>query len=259
MDLGLSGKNAIVCASSRGLGRACAEALAAEGVAVVINGRDTDVLQQTAEEIRAATGADVNPIAADIDTPEGRDALLTACPEADILVNNNWGPPPTAFEDITYDDWVEAINANMLAPLMMIKGVLPGMRARKFGRIVNITSQMVKSPIPMMALSAGARTGLTSACKALSRDCVKDNVTINNLLPERVDTHRQIYMAERRAERGGVSFEEARAEQVASIAADRLGRPEEFGRTCAFLCSAHTGYTSGQNIQLDGGSYRGLI
>jgi 3-oxoacyl-[acyl-carrier protein] reductase len=236
MDLGLSGKRAIVCASSRGLGRACAEALAAEGVAIVINGRDTDVLQQTAKEISAATEADVTPVAADIDTKEGRDALLAACPEADILVNNNWGPPPTAFEDITYDDWVEAINANMLAPLMMIKGVLPGMRARKFGRIVNITSQMVKSPIPMMALSAGART-----------------------LPERVDTNRQIYMAERRAERGGISFEEARAEQVASIAADRLGRPEEFGRTCAFLCSAHTGYTSGQNIQLDGGSYRGLI
>jgi 3-oxoacyl-[acyl-carrier protein] reductase len=259
MDLGLSGKRAILCASSRGLGRACAEALAAEGVAITINGRDGDVLSQTADEIRQATGATVTPVAADIDTPEGRAALLAACPEADILVNNNWGPPPKAFEDTTYDDWMEAINANMLAPLMMIQGVLPGMRTRRFGRIVNITSQMVKSPLPHMTLSAGARTGLTSACKALSRDCVKDNVTINNLLPERVDTNRQVFMAERRAETGGISFEEARQEQIASIAAGRLGRPEEFGKTCAFLCSAHVGYTSGQNIQLDGGTYRGLI
>ena len=259
MDLGLSGKRAILCASSRGLGRACAEALAAEGVAVTINGRDEAVLAQTAEEIHATAGVSVTPIAADIDTPEGRRALLAACPEPDILVNNNWGPPPKAFEETTLEDWVEAVNANMLAPLMMIQGVLPGMRARKFGRIVNVTSQMVKSPQPHMTLSAGARTGLTSACKALSRDCVKDNVTINNLLPERVDTHRQIFMAERRAKVAGISFEAARQEQIDSIAAGRLGRPEEFGQTCAFLCGANAGYTSGQNIQLDGGSYRGVI
>jgi 3-oxoacyl-[acyl-carrier protein] reductase len=259
MDLGLTGKRAIVCASSKGLGRACAEALATEGVAVTINGRDKEMLARAAEEIHASTGAEVTPFAADIDTPEGRDGLLAACPEADILVNNNWGPPPKTFENITYEDWLEAINGNMLAPLMMIRGVLPGMRARKFGRIVNITSQMVKSPLPHMALSAGARTGLTAACKALSRDCIKDNVTINNLLPERVDTNRQIYMAERRAETAGISFDAARQEQVASIAAGRLGRPEEFGQACAFLCGINAGYTSGQNIQLDGGSYRGLV
>ena len=259
MELGLVGKQAIVCASSRGLGRACAEALAGEGVAVTINGRDTVVLEKAAEEIRAATGASVLPVAADIDTPEGREALLEACPDADILVNNNWGPPPKDFADTTYDEWMKVINANMLAPLMMIQALLPGMRERGFGRIVNITSQMVKAPRPHMALSAGARTGLTAACKAISRDCVKDNVTINTLLPERVDTHRQAYMAERRAEMAGISIAEARAEQKASIAAGRLGKPEEFGAACAFLCGVNAGYISGQNIQLDGGSFPGLI
>jgi len=259
VELGLAGKRAIVCASSRGLGRACAEALAGEGVSVTINGRDEAVLLQAADEIHAATGASVTPVAADIDTPVGRDALLGACPDADILVNNNWGPPPKDFADTTYDDWMTVLNANMLAPVMMIHALLPGMRARKFGRIVNITSAMVKAPRPHMALSAGARTGLTAVCKALSRDCAEDNVTINNLLPERVDTHRQAYMAERRAEKAGISLAEARAEQVASIAAGRLGDPAEFGQTCAFLCGANAGYISGQNIQLDGGSYPGLV
>lgn len=183
MDLGLAGKKALLCASSRGLGRACAEALAGEGVAITINGRDTAVLDQTAEDIRATTGASVTTVAADIDTVSGRESLVAACPDADILVNNNWGPAPKAFADTTHDDWIEVINANMLAPLMMIHALLPGMRDRKFGRIINITSQMVKAPRPHMALSAGARTGLTAVCKAISRDCVKDNVTINNQFP----------------------------------------------------------------------------
>ncbi len=259
MDMGIKGRQALVCASSRGLGKACALALAGEGVDVTINGRTEATLAETAAEIRDMTGVTVTPVIADIDTPEGRATLLAACPNADMLVNNNWGPPPKMFEDIELDDWIQAVNANMLAPLMMIKGVVGGMRARKFGRIVNITSQMVKEPNAKMALSAAARTGLTAASKALSTDCIKDNVTINNLLPERVDTQRQIYMAERRAETGGITFEQARQEQVDAIAAGRLGRPEEFGAACAYLCSVHVGYTSGQNIQLDGGSYPGLV
>ena len=258
MDLGIQGKRALLTASSRGLGRACAVALAGEGVHVTINGLNEDTLARTAAEI-AALGVDVTPIAADINTPAGRAELLDACPDPDILVNNNWGPPPGDWESFEYEDWLAAVEANMLAPIMMIKGVVGGMRQRKFGRIVNITSQMVKSPFAVMGLSAGARAGLTAACKALSRQVAADNVTINNLLPERIDTERQVYMAEQRAAGGTMSYEEARAEMVAGIAAGRMGTPEEFGAACAFLCSAHAGYVSGQNLQLDGGSYRGTI
>jgi len=258
MDLGIQGKRALLTASSRGLGRACAVALASEGVHVTINGLNEDTLARTAAEI-AALGVDVTPIAADINTPAGRAELLDACPDPDILVNNNWGPPPGDWESFEYEDWLAAVEANMLAPIMMIKGVVGGMRQRKFGRIVNITSQMVKSPFAVMGLSAGARAGLTAACKALSRQVAADNVTINNLLPERIDTERQVYMAEQRAAGGTMSYEEARAEMVAGIAAGRMGTPEEFGAACAFLCSAHAGYVSGQNLQLDGGSYRGTI
>jgi len=258
MDLGISGRKALLSASSRGLGKACAVALAGEGVDVTINGLDQGHLDATAAEI-AGLGVDVRTVAADINTHEGRAALLEACPDPDILVNNNWGPPPGAWESFEYEDWLRAVESNMLAPIMMIKGVVGGMRERKFGRIINITSQMVKSPFAVMGLSAGARAGLTAACKALSRDVAKDNGTINNLLPERIDTERQVFMARSRAEAAGVTYEEARAEMVSSIAAGRLGRPEEFGAMCAYLCSAHTGYVSGQNIQLDGGSYRGTI
>ena len=259
MDLGIAGKTALLTASSRGLGRACADALAAEGVDVVINGLDPGNLDRSAREISEAHGVTVTPIQADINTAEGRALLLETCPNPDILVNNNWGPPPGEWESFEYEDWLKAVESNMLAPIMMIKGVVGGMRKRKFGRIVNITSQMVKSPFSVMGLSAGARTGLTAASKALSRDVVRDNVTINNLLPERIDTERQVYMARSRAEAAGITYQEARAEIVDSIAAGRMGRPEEFGAACAFLCSAQAGYISGQNLQLDGGSYRGTF
>lgn len=259
MDLGIEGRRALVTASSRGLGKACALALAGEGVEVTINGRDEAVLEEAAAEIRRETRARVTAVAADINTQAGRGALLAACPDPDILVNNNWGPPPGRWEDFEYEDWLRAVEANMLAPIMMIKGVVGGMRERRFGRIVNITSQMVKSPFTVMALSAAARTGLTAACKALSREVAADNVTINNLLPERIDTDRQVYMARQRAASAGITYEEARAEMVESIAAGRMGRPEEFGAACAYLCSDQSGYISGQNVQLDGGSYRGTF
>lgn len=258
MDLGIAGKTALLTASSRGLGKACAVALAGEGVHVTINGRTEETLEAAATEIRAL-GVEVAAVLADINTQEGRQALLEACPDPDILVNNNWGPPPGEWESFEYEDWFTAVEANMLAPIMMIKGVIGGMRERRWGRIVNITSQMVKSPFSVMALSAGARTGLTAASKALSREVAKDNVTINNLLPERIDTERQVYMAEQRAKSSGMTYEDARAEIVASIAANRMGRPEEFGAACAFLCSDLAGYISGQNLQLDGGSYRGTF
>ena len=258
MDLGINGRTALLAASSRGLGKACAVALAREGVAVTINGLNEEHLATTAAEIRGFGGT-VTAVAADINTSDGRDRLLAACPDPDILVNNNWGPPPAQWETLDYDDWLRAVEANMLAPIMLIKGVVGGMRARRFGRIVNITSQMVKSPFTVMGLSAGARAGLTAASKALSRDVAADNVTINNLLPERIDTERQRYMAEQRAAASGMTYEEARQEMVESIAARRMGRPEEFGAACAFLCSAQAGYISGQNLQLDGGSYRGAF
>lgn len=258
MDLAINGRLALLTASSRGLGKACAVALAQEGVDVTINGLNPDHLDATASEIRQL-GVEVTAVVADINTHEGRAMLLDACPDPDILINNNWGPPPGPWESFEYEDWLGAVEANMLAPIMMIKGVVGGMRRRKFGRIVNITSQMVKSPFAVMGLSAGARAGLTAACKALSREVAKDNVTINNLLPERIDTERQVYMAQQRAASSGKSYEEARAEMVESIAAGRMGRPEEFGAACAYLCGAHSGYVSGQNLQLDGGSYRGTF
>lgn len=259
MDLGIQGRKAIVCASSRGLGRACAEALAREGVHVTLNARESAPLSEAVDAIATAHGVEVKGIAGDIALDETQRALCEACPTPDILVNNNGGPPPGRFADWDRDAWVGALDANMLAPLSMIRAVIDGMCERGFGRIVNVTSAMVKTPLSPMGLSTGARTGLTSVCKALSRDVAHANVTINNLLPERIDTARQRGMAELRATLGGVSIEEAYDEMKASIAAGRLGRPEEFGDACAFLCSAQAGFISGQNLQLDGGSYAGLL
>lgn len=259
MDLGIKDRTALLTASSRGLGKACALALAGEGVNVVINGLSEQHLTDAATEIRERSDVEVVTVAADINTMEGRRQLIEACPDPDILVNNNWGPPPGNWVDFEYEDWLRAVESNMLAPIMMIKAVVGGMKERRFGRIVNITSQMVKSPFAVMGLSAGARTGLTAAAKALSRDVAEFNVTINNLLPERIDTERQVYMAEQRAASAGISYEAAREEIVESIAAKRMGRPEEFGAACAFLCSDQAGYISGQNLQLDGGSYRGTF
>lgn len=259
MDLGIAGRKAIVCGSSRGLGKACAYALAREGCAVVINGLDEARLAAAAEEIARVASAPVVAVQADITTEAGRAKLVAACPEADILVNNNSGPPPGRFEDWGHDEWIRALEANMLAPILLIRALLPGMRRRRFGRIVNITSAMVKSPRPHMGLSTAARTGLTALCKAVSLDAAADNVTINNLLPERIDTDRQRFMTERLMKLENLTFEAARAKIAQTVAAKRFGLPEEFGDACAFLCSAQAGFISGQNLQLDGGSYHGLM
>ena len=259
MDLGIRGKKAIVCAASRGLGKACAMSLACEGVDVTINARNEETLAATADEIRRATGASVATVAGDIGTDATRAAILRACPQPDILINNNGGPPPGRFQDWDRDAWLAALEANLLAPVLMIRAVLDGMVERRFGRIVNITSAMVKTPFAPMGLSSGARAGLTSLCKGLSREVAHANVTINNLLPERIDTDRQRSMAELSALLKGCSIEEAYDDMRASIAAKRLGRPDELGDACAFLCSAQAGFISGQNLQLDGGSYPGLF
>jgi len=259
MDLHIAGRKAIVCASSRGLGKACALSLSREGVKVFINGRTAGTLQAAAQEIGRDTGNEVIAVAADITTAEGRAALVAACPDADILVNNNAGPTPGKFEDWAREDYLNVFEQNMLPAVLLIRALLPGMRQRQFGRIVNITSAMVKSPNPHQGLSTAARTALTAVCKAISREVVVDNVTINNLLPERIDTGRQEYLIERQATIDGTTLEIARQKLVDTIAARRFGRPDEFGDMCAYLCSTQASYICGQNIQLDGGSYRGLV
>lgn len=259
MNLGIEGRTAIVCGSSQGLGLACAQALAEEGVNVVLNGRDESKVAKAAETLRHVARGSVTAVAADIATAEGRERLLAAAPVCDILINNNGGPKPGYFADVDHDTWLQVLEANMIAPLMLTRGVLPSMKERRFGRIVNITSAMVTTPRPHMAPSAGARSGLTGAMKALALEVARFNVTINNLLPERFDTDRQHQMAKAAMTRENISYEEARARQVASIAAKRLGDPKEFGATCAFLCSAFAGFMSGQNLHLDGGSYPALV
>jgi len=259
MKLGIEGRTAIVCGSSQGLGLACATALSEEGVNVILNGRDEAKLEKAAAELRRVAGGQVTAVAADISTREGQERLVAAAPAADILINNNGGPKPGNFLDYDLDTWMKAIEANMIAPLMLTRALLPGMRERRFGRIINITSAMVTTPRPHMTLSAGTRAGLTAAMKALALDSARFNVTINNLLPERFDTDRQHQMAKAAMARENISYEEARAAQVQSIAAKRLGDPREFGATCAFLCSAYAGFMSGQNLHLDGGSYPALI
>lgn len=259
MDLGIQGKKAIVCASSRGLGKACASALAAAGVQLVMNGRDQAVLAAAVREIEEKTGVTATAICGDVTTQEVRTALLQACPEPDILVLNSGGPAPGKFLDYDRDQWRDATDRLMISPLLFVRDVLPGMRERKFGRIINIASAMVTTPRSHMTLSAGPRTGLVGALKAISLEVARDNVTIHNLLPERLDTDRQRYMAQKTAEREGIDYETARKKQVQSIAAGRLGHPDEFGATCAFFCSVHAGFMSGMNVHLDGGSYPALV
>ena len=259
MDLGVNGKKAIVCASSKGLGKACAKALMEEGVSVVINARGEEQLSDTYKELSKIDKDRVSMVVADLNTEEGREKIVESCPDADILINNNNGPPPVNFLDTDKDAWLEALESNMLAAIFMIQALLPGMKQRKFGRIINITSAMVKSPHPMMSLSTSARTGLTAFSKGLSKEVAKDNVTLNNLLPERFDTDRQVFMTEMLMKNQNISRDEARSQIASSIAANRFGKPEEFGATCAFLCSQQASFISGQNIQLDGGSYEGLI
>jgi 3-oxoacyl-[acyl-carrier protein] reductase len=259
MDLGIAGRTAIVCASSRGLGKACAQALAREGVNIIVNGRDAGRLQASADEIRRECAVTVTAVQADVTTADGRKALLAACPDPDILINNNAGPPPKNFLEIEPEDWSAALDANMIAALALTRAVVPAMKERKFGRIINITSAMVTTPRGHMGLSSGARAGLSAVMKGLAIDLAKHNITINNLLPERIDTDRQHFMAEREMKVHGISYEEARRRQVASIPAGRLGEPREFGATCAFLCSALAGFTTGMNVHLDGGAYPALV
>lgn len=259
MDLGIQGRKAIVCASSQGLGHACALALAQEGCLVVINGRNAEKLALAAQSIRAATGQAVMAVAADLNTEPGRAALLAACPEPDILVNNNAGPPPGQLSDWDHAAWTGALESNLLSAALLLREVLPGMRRRGFGRVVNITSAMVKTPHAAMGLSTAARAGLTALSRALAREAIVDNVTINNLLPERFDTPRQEFMAQQLMATAGIDRASARQRIADSLPARRFGRPEEFGAACAFLCSANSGFMTGQNLLLDGGSYWGLI
>lgn len=258
MDLGLQGRQAIVLGSSKGLGLACATALAAEGVHVVINGRDAATLDKARAALEESGGS-VSVVRGDIAAQSTRDMLLEVCPEPDILITNAGGPPPGRLADTTKEHWTQGLEVNLFAHLDLIERVLEGMRARRFGRIVNVTSAMVTTPRPTMAVSSAVRSALTAVVKGLSLDVVSDNVTINNLLPERFDTDRQEQMAQVAVRRDGISYEEARRRQVDSIAAGRLGRTEEFGATCAFVCSVWAGYMSGQNIHLDGGSYPALV
>lgn len=260
MDLGIRNKKAFICASSQGLGLACARSLAAEGVDITLNGRDENKLVEVAQSLREAfAGIQVSAIAADLTTADGRAHILAALPEVDILVTNNAGPQPGELKDWHEEALRAAMEANFIPAVQLIRAYLPGMQQRGFGRVINITSAMVKSPHYMMGLSTSARTALTAICKAISRDVAADNVTINNLLPERVDTPRQEFMLQRLMNKEGLDREQARARNVQSIAAKRYGKPEEFGDACAFLCSQQASFISGQNLQLDGGSYDGLV
>lgn len=259
MDLGLTGRKAIVCAASKGLGRGCAEALAAEGVDLVINARTEETLARTADEIATRYGVSVTPIACDITTEAGRAQVLEACPNPDILVNNAGGPPPGDFRDWDRDDWIAALDANMLTPILLIKSVVDGMIDRRFGRVVNITSAAVKAPIPILGLSNGARAGLTGFVAGLARETVRHNVTINGLLPGPFDTDRLRNTMAARAEKEGRPVEEVLREAGASNPSGRVGTPSEFGHACAFLCSAHSGFMTGQNLLVDGGAFPGTL
>jgi 3-oxoacyl-[acyl-carrier protein] reductase len=259
LDLRIRGRKALVCAASKGLGRACAMALARAGVEVTITARTADMLEQTADEIRRATGSRVTTVAGDITTEGGRAAALAACPEPDILVNNAGGPPHGDFREWAIEDWQKAVNANMLTPIMLIKATVDGMCARKFGRIVNITSGSVKSPIPNLGMSNGARAGLTGFVAGLARQVARHNVTINNLLPGPFLTDRLRSGIEFEARRQNVSFDEVLTRRSASNPTGRVGDPEEFGDACAFLCAASSGFIVGQNLLLDGGAFNSTM
>jgi len=259
MDLGIRGRKALVCAASKGLGRACAFSLAKEGVDVTIVARTREPLEKTAEQIRAATGVTVNAVATDITTPEGRRLALDACPQPDILVNNAGGPPPGDFRDWTREDWIKALDANMLTPIELMKATVDGMMERRFGRIVNITSGAVKAPIDILGLSNGARAGLTGFVAGLARKTVISNVTINNLLPGPFETDRLRHTMQAAADKSGRSLEEVARERAASNPAGRFGDPVEFGEACAFLCGVNAGFITGQNLLLDGGAFPGTL
>lgn len=254
MDLGIAGKRALVCASSKGLGLGCARALAAEGVDLVMNARGADALEASAEAIRAEFGVSVTTIAADVTTPEGQAAVIEAAGAVDILVNNAGGPPPGIWSDWEREDFVKALDSNMLTPIALIKALVPGMMERGWGRVVNITSQSVRAPIPNLGLSNAARTGLTGYVAGTSRQVAGSGVTINNLLPGLHDTDRAASLDNAVVEKEGVTIDEARDRRAATIPVGRYGTIEEFGAACAFLCSQNAAFIVGQNLLLDGGA-----
>lgn len=258
MDLGITGRWAIVCAASQGLGKGCAEALGREGVNLVINARTQATLEQTAAELRAACpGIEVRTVAGDVADAEVRQALLAACPQVDILVNNAGGPPPGDFRDWGREDWLKALDANMLTPIELIKAVVDGMAERGFGRVVNITSGAVKAPIDILGLSNGARSGLTGFIAGLARQqrLAGSNVTLNNLLPGAFDTAR----LQKTLKAAGDDVQATAQARRKAIPAARFGSADEFGAYCAFLCSAHAGYITGQNLLIDGGAFPGTF
>jgi 3-oxoacyl-[acyl-carrier protein] reductase len=259
MNLGIAGRKAIIGGASAGLGKACAMSLAREGVEVTIVARTLANIEAAAEEIRAATGVRVTPVAVDINSDEGRAAILRACPEPDIVVNNSGGPPTGNFRDWDREAWIGALNSNMLGAIFMIKDTVDGMIARKFGRIVNVTSHSVKAPIPILGLSNSARAGLTGFVAGVAREVAKHNVTINNLLPGEFDTERHQSNTRAMAKVQNRSYEEMRAARMASICAGRFGTPAEFGEYCAYLCSVQAGYITAQNLLIDGGKYPGTF
>jgi 3-oxoacyl-[acyl-carrier protein] reductase len=259
MDLGIRGKTALVCAASKGLGKACAVSLAREGVDLTITARSAEALEAAAEEIRRATDVKVKTAVGDIATDVGRTAALRACPEPDILVTNAGGPRGGDFRDWSHEEWIAALETNMLAPIFLMRATLDSMIRKRFGRIVNITSHAVKAPLATLGMSNGARMGLTGFVAGLSRQTVRHNVTINNLLPGLHDTDRKHSAMEAIARQQGVTVESAIERYVSALPAARIGNPAEFGDACAFLCSAQAGYITGINLSVDGGAYPGTM
>jgi 3-oxoacyl-[acyl-carrier protein] reductase len=259
MDLGIAGRKAIVCASGRGLGRACAHRLAEAGCEVVINGLDAKRLEQTAAAIRQVTGATVHAVAANVATAEGQAALFAACPEPDILIANNAGPPFRDFRELDRAKMIDGVIGNMIVPIELIQKAIDPMVKKKFGRIVNITSGSVKMPLVGLDLSSGARAGLTAFLAGVARSVAQHNVTINFLLPGQFDTDRLRSNNEAAAKKQGVPLEQVVAARMAAIPAKRFGDPDEFGAACAFLCSAHAGFITGQNLLMDGGIFPGAF
>ena len=258
MKLGIEGKWALVCAASKGLGKGCAAALVREGLNVVITARGVEALQATAVQLRALNGGELRAVAGDITTPEGRAAALAACPQVDILVNNAGGPPPGDFRDWDREAWIKALDANMITPIELIKATIDDMAARGFGRIVNITSGAVKAPIDVLGLSNGARSGLTGFVAGVARSNIAaKGVTINGLLPGAFDTDRLRSGTQSASKKTGQDFDLLWKRRMQAIPAQRFGSADEFGEVCAFICSVHAGYLTGQNILLDGGAYPG--
>jgi len=259
MDLGIAGRKAIVCASSRGLGRGCAAALAAAGCDVVVNGRTRETVDAAVADLRKSTGANVTGVVADVGTREGQDTLLAACPEPDILVNNNSGPPLRDFRVLTREQMLDGVVANMVAAIELTQRVIDPMVRRKFGRIVNITSGTVKMPLAGLDLSSGARAGLTAFLAGVARTVASSNVTINFILPGAFETDRLRATVEANAQKQGISYDEAAARRISTIPAKRFGDTNELGATCAFLCSVHAGFITGQSMLIDGGAYPGTF